>query len=137
MLVADLALGRENPWEKIYSPARKQWHAPGTFIKENVNAAAQLADYVKPGEVGSPEEIEPGHGAVLRDGLARLAVYRDPGGQLHVCSAVCPHLKCVVRWNDTEKSWDCPCHGSRFDAMGKVIIGPAVDDLKAPAPHEA
>lgn len=136
MLVRDLVLGRSNPWERVYDPARGAWSAAGEFVKENVNAAAQLKDYLKPGEVGSVREIAPGCGAVVRDGLSRLAVYRDPQGTVHTRSAVCPHLKCVVRWNDTEKSWDCPCHGSRFEATGKLIMGPAVDDLPAPAGDE-
>ena len=71
-----------------------------------------------------------GEGAVMRRGLSKVAVYRDEGGKLHECSAVCPHLGCIVDWNGAEKTWDCPCHGSRFDARGKVINGPANTDLK-------
>lgn len=130
MLIADLILGNHNPWQDLYDPARKPWTAAGEFIKQNVNAVAQMTDYLKPAEVDSPNEIAPGHGAVVRQGLKRLAVYREPSGALHTCSAICPHLKCVVRWNDTEHSWDCPCHGSRFDAHGKLIMGPAIDDLE-------
>jgi Rieske Fe-S protein len=136
MLVTDLAMGRENPWAKAYDPARGAWRAAGEFVKENVNAAAQLADYVKPGEVSSVEEIAPGCGAVMRDGASRLAVYRDEAGTVHSLSAVCPHLKCSVRWNGTEKSWDCPCHGSRFDAKGKLIMGPSIDDLAVKEPSQ-
>jgi Rieske Fe-S protein len=58
-----------------------------------------------------------------------VAVYRDLAGTVHKCSAVCTHLGCVVEWNHVEKSWDCPCHGSRFDAEGRVVMGPAIDDL--------
>jgi Rieske Fe-S protein len=65
----------------------------------------------------------------MRDGLKKIAVYKDEAGALHMRSAVCPHLYCIVDWNDTEKTWDCPCHGSRFDRYGKVINGPAVSDL--------
>ena len=136
MLVSDQILGRENSWEKLYDPARKPWRAAGEFVKENLNAAAQLADYLKPGEVSSAAAIAPGQGAVVKKGLSVLAVYRDEGGKLHACSAICPHLKCVVRWNGTERSWDCPCHGSRFTATGKLITGPAVDDLAEHAPPE-
>jgi Rieske Fe-S protein len=65
----------------------------------------------------------------MRDGLSKIAVYKDQGGNFHKCSAVCTHLKCIVQWNPVEKSWDCPCHGSRFDPMGRVLMGPAIDDL--------
>lgn len=133
MLISDLIMDRPNPWTELYAPTRKPWKAAGAFVRENVNAAVQLTDYLKPGEVDSADQIAPGSGAIVRDGLKPLAVYRDDRGAVHACSAVCPHLKCVVRWNDAEKSWDCPCHGSRFDAQGKLIIGPAVDNL---APHE-
>lgn len=130
MLVRDLILRRDNPWADLYTPARKQWHAVRTFLKENVNAVAQMSDYLKPGEARSAADVPPGGGAVVRDGVHRLAVYRDPQGAVHTCSAICTHLKCVVRWNSLERSWDCPCHGSRFDAHGKVITGPAADDLR-------
>lgn len=130
MLITDLILGRSNPWAEIYSPDRRPWKAAGEFIKENVNTAAQFTDYFKPSQVRSVEEIERDSGAIVRDGLSLLAVYRDEQNQLHACSAICPHLKGVVRWNDAEKSWDCPCHGSRFTCKGKLIMGPSIDDLK-------
>jgi Rieske Fe-S protein len=66
---------------------------------------------------------------VLRRGLKKVAAYRDDTGQLHEFSAVCPHLGCVVHWNDADKTWDCPCHGSRFSSVGKVAHGPATADL--------
>jgi Rieske Fe-S protein len=65
----------------------------------------------------------------VRRGMKHVAVYKDPAGAVTECSAVCPHLGCVVQWNGTEKTWDCPCHGSRFDARGKVINGPSNVDL--------
>jgi len=74
-------------------------------------------------------EIARGEGAIMRKGMSKLAIYRDNAGKLHKCSAVCTHLQCIVRWNGVEKTWDCPCHGSRFDAMGSVLMGPAIDDL--------
>ena len=61
----------------------------------------------------------------MRQGLKKLALYRDPAGQLHTLSATCPHLGCIVHWNSGEKTWDCPCHGSRFHALGDVVNGPA------------
>ena len=73
--------------------------------------------------------IAPGSGAVLRRGLRRVAVYRRPNGQLCERSAICPHLGCIVRWNAAERTWDCPCHGSRFHPDGAVIAGPATRGL--------
>ena len=128
-LIPDLILGRDNPWAKLYEPSRISVKAAPEFAKENLNVAAQYRDYVTPGEVKSADEIAPGAGAVLRRGAKKVAVYRDESGRLHERSAVCPHLYCIVDWNQAEKSWDCPCHGSRFDAYGKVVNGPASTDL--------
>ena len=68
----------------------------------------------------------------MRRGMTKVAAYRDEGGRVHECSAVCPHLGCIVDWNPVEKTWDCPCHGSRFEARGKVINGPSNTGLSAP-----
>jgi Rieske Fe-S protein len=76
------------------------------------------------------EEIPRGQGAVMREGLSKVACYRDDSGKVHKHSAICTHMGCVVEWNHVEKSWDCPCHGSRFDPKGRVLMGPAIDDLK-------
>jgi glycine/D-amino acid oxidase-like deaminating enzyme/nitrite reductase/ring-hydroxylating ferredoxin subunit len=126
-LVSDLILGRQNPWTKLYDPSRKQ--ANIDFVKENANAVKQYADWITGGDVKSEADIPKGEGALLREGLKKVAVYRDDSGAIHKRSAVCTHLGCVVQWNSVEKSWDCPCHGSRFDANGKVVMGPAIDDL--------
>jgi len=129
ILLSDLIMGRENPWTEAYDPSRKPVRGLAEFIKENVNVAAQYSDWVKGGDVASAGEIPAGEGAILRDGASKQAVYRADDGQLHAMSAVCTHLGCIVKWNNAEKSWDCPCHGSRFDAFGKVINGPATKDL--------
>ena len=129
MLLCDLILGRKNPWEKLYSPARVPVKAAGEFAREDLNMAAQYAEWLTPGDVKSLDQIGRDSGAIVRHGLEKLAVYRDDGGALHECLAACPHLGCIVQWNPGEKTWDCPCHGSRFDAYGKVINGPANRDL--------
>jgi glycine/D-amino acid oxidase-like deaminating enzyme/nitrite reductase/ring-hydroxylating ferredoxin subunit len=129
ILLTDLILGRPNPWAQLYDPSRKTLRAAGTFAKEAINMAGQYLDWVTPGEVDSVREVEPGCGAVLRRGLSKVAVYRDEEGRTHELSAVCPHLGCIVHWNAAETTWDCPCHGSRFDKLGKVINGPANIDL--------
>jgi Rieske Fe-S protein len=85
---------------------------------------------VLPGDEAAADDIAAGDGAVVRDGLKKLAVYRDSYGALHQFSAVCPHLGCIVQWNSVERTWDCPCHGSRFDKLGTVINGPANHNLR-------
>ncbi|HET7925722.1 MAG TPA: FAD-dependent oxidoreductase [Rhodanobacteraceae bacterium] len=135
MLLTDLIAGRPTPWAALYDPARKMLRAPIEYAKENLNVAAQyFDDYLRRGDVDSADEIAPGRGAVLRHGLTKIAAYRDHDGTLHEYSAVCPHLGCIVQFDDVEKTWDCPCHGSRFDRFGHVIVGPANRDL-APSPH--
>jgi glycine/D-amino acid oxidase-like deaminating enzyme/nitrite reductase/ring-hydroxylating ferredoxin subunit len=129
MLLTDQIEGRVNPWAHVYDPSRKPVRAAGRFIKEAANMAAQYADWIKRGDVSSEDDIALGHGAILRDGLKKLAVYRDSSGTVHRFSAVCTHLGCIVAWNAAAATWDCPCHGSRFDALGKVVNGPANQDL--------
>jgi glycine/D-amino acid oxidase-like deaminating enzyme/nitrite reductase/ring-hydroxylating ferredoxin subunit len=129
MLLCDLILGRRNPWEKLYSPSRVPLMAAGELAREDLNMAVQYADWLTPGDVSSADEVEPDSGAIVRRGLEKMAVYRDASGALHERSAVCPHLGCIVHWNPGEQTWDCPCHGSRFDARGHVINGPANRDL--------
>ncbi|PYK92086.1 MAG: hypothetical protein DME40_05685 [Verrucomicrobia bacterium] len=132
ILITDLICGRENPWTKLYDPSRKalQPTVLADYVAENANVVAQLRDYVTRGDEPNAERIQLGEGALLREGVKKIAAYRDDQGTLHKLSAVCPHLKCIVRWNGCEKTWDCPCHGSRFDALGRVLNGPAISDLE-------
>jgi glycine/D-amino acid oxidase-like deaminating enzyme/nitrite reductase/ring-hydroxylating ferredoxin subunit len=132
LLLSDLVLGRPNPWVDLYDPSRVSLRAAGTWLEENLNVAAQYADYVTPAEAGRAEEVPPGEGRVLRRGGQPVAVYRAPDGAVTERSAVCPHLFCVVDWNSAEKTWDCPCHGSRFAVDGSVVTGPSRAPL-APA----
>ena len=129
LLITDLIMKRESPWSSLYDPSRRPVHAAGEFIRESLNVAAQYTDWVTGGDVETEAQIPRGQGAVLRDGLTKMAIYRDARGDLHTCSAVCPHLGCIVAWNHAENTWDCPCHGSRFDKFGKVLNGPATSDL--------
>lgn len=131
MLIADLIAGRPNDWEEIYAPARKTMAGLGEFVRHAGNTVRQYADWLAPGEADSANEIPAGSGAVLRRGLHKVAVYRDPEGGLHEVSATCTHLGCIVQWNDAEHTWDCPCHGSRFNPVGVVINGPAIEDLRS------
>lgn len=130
MILRDMLAGRKNPWTELYNPKRKTLKTVGEFVRENVNMAAQYTEWVSPAEVDTVAEIPEGEGAIMRHGLKRVAVFRDNEGQIHKFSATCTHLGCVVQWNSGEKSWDCPCHGSRFNSLGTVLTGPAINDLK-------
>jgi glycine/D-amino acid oxidase-like deaminating enzyme/nitrite reductase/ring-hydroxylating ferredoxin subunit len=129
ILITDLVLGRKNAWAELYSPERKSAKALGTYAKENLNVARMYGDYLKRGDVADVDDIAPGGGAIVRNGAKLLAVYRDEEGTVIARSAVCTHVGCIVRWNATETSWDCPCHGSRFDVQGNVLNGPARSPL--------
>jgi glycine/D-amino acid oxidase-like deaminating enzyme/nitrite reductase/ring-hydroxylating ferredoxin subunit len=131
MLVNDLIMGRDNPWESLYAPSRKVRHGLSDFVAEQANTLSKYGEWAKGGEVDNVNEIGAGEGAIVRDGVRMLAVYCDEQGGLHALSAKCTHLGCVVHWNSAERSWDCPCHGSRFDTTGEVLHGPAVAALEA------
>ncbi len=130
MLIRDQILGIQNPWESLYNPSRITLKAIGEFVKENANVAAQYGEWFTGKSFDHIDDIPLGEGAVVRDGLDKIAAYKDENGEVELYSAACPHLGGVVRWNSAEKSWDCPCHGSRFNCHGKVMEGPAVSDLK-------
>jgi glycine/D-amino acid oxidase-like deaminating enzyme/nitrite reductase/ring-hydroxylating ferredoxin subunit len=136
MLIADLIAGRANPYEKLYEPARKNMRAVATYLDENSNFVGHMIrDWARGAEVSDRRDIPSGEGALVRDGVSLVAAYRDETGALHERSAVCTHLGCVVQWNSSEKSWDCPCHGSRFSINGAVLNGPAKEELaKVKAP---
>ena len=129
LLLGELIARRSSPWQAVYDPHRFRVGAVGRIARENVNVARQLADWVRPGDLGDAATIAASSGAVLRRGLRRVAAYRRPSGQLCELSAICPHLGCIVRWNAAERTWDCPCHGSRFHPEGHVISGPATRGL--------
>lgn len=129
-LVADLVMGRPSELASVYSPSRMMPGALKTLLGENLNMAAQYTDWLTGGDVTSADQIPSGHGAVVRSGLTKLAVYKDDAGKVTTLSAVCPHMGCIVRWNPGEKMWDCPCHGSRFRADGICMHGPSTADLK-------
>jgi Rieske Fe-S protein len=130
ILITELIVGVECPWKSLFDPSRITLRASLHYARENMNVAAQYVEgYLSGGDVDSPEKIAPGEGAIVRRGIAKVALYRDEDGSLHERSALCPHLGCIVAWNHSEKTWDCPCHGSRFDCYGRVITGPANRDL--------
>ncbi len=129
-ILADEVQGAENPWAATFSPMRAHPQAGGVdFLKENANAGFHfVADRITRRD--SAKELAPGEGAVVGSGLAQRAVHRDEEGEFHSLSARCTHLGCIVRFNPAERTWDCPCHGSRFALDGSVIEGPAVHGLE-------
>jgi glycine/D-amino acid oxidase-like deaminating enzyme/nitrite reductase/ring-hydroxylating ferredoxin subunit len=132
-MLSDLIAGRQSPWAETFTPMRLHPKAGGlSFLKENANVGAHFfADRITNRE--SAEEISPGEARVVGSGLEQRAVYRDDSGELHTLSARCTHLGCIVGFNAAERTWDCPCHGSRFAATGEVIEGPAVHGLERQA----
>ncbi len=130
MLITDQIMGRENPWEKLYAPNRISLKAAKNYIRENANVAAQYADWMIPGSKNQLNMLPTNEGAIIRNGTKMVAAYKAHNGEVQYMSAVCPHLAGIVKWNNAEKSWDCPCHGSRFDCHGNVIEGPAISGLK-------
>lgn len=131
VIISDSILGRENRWMRTYEASRLTPLASArNFIRENVNVAYELiSDWISTGS-GAFEDVRPGEGRIMDLAGGKHAVHRDGDGNLHVCSAVCPHMGCIVHWNRAEKSWDCPCHGSRFTTDGDVLEGPAINPLK-------
>jgi len=139
LMLSDAVMGRINPWTTLYDATRiKPLAQARDFLAENVDFPTRLVkDRFERGEASSPGEIPPGEGRLIRSqGGKVLAVSRDHTGRVHARSATCTHLGCHVHWNRAERSWDCPCHGSRFDMEGQVLNGPATRPLSEVAPEE-
>ena len=131
ILIPELIAGKEHPWKDLYSPSRfKLFTAGKVFVKEVVGG---LTDYLKKKPKEDSEDtlpdLETGSGKIIEMKGNKYAVYKDERNMLHFVSAECTHMGCIVKWNGDEKSWDCPCHGSRFTYEGKVLNGPANKDL--------
>jgi glycine/D-amino acid oxidase-like deaminating enzyme/nitrite reductase/ring-hydroxylating ferredoxin subunit len=133
MLITELIAERPHPWEHLYDPKRKSLSAEALkhWAEENLDVAVQYVDLIPGAGVGAADAaaIAPGAGAILQRGASKIAVYRQDDGTLVERSAFCTHLGCVVQWNSFERSWDCPCHGSRFAPDGEVLNGPAITPL--------
>ncbi|RNC29017.1 MAG: Gamma-glutamylputrescine oxidoreductase [Candidatus Dichloromethanomonas elyunquensis] len=129
MILRDLIIKRFSPWQDVYNPSRQATAASAkTFIIENLNVAKELIG----GKIFSlPQDIDIqfGEGKVIEANGERAGAYRDEEGTLHVVNTTCTHMGCELNWNSAEKSWDCPCHGSRFTYLGDIIDGPAVKPL--------
>lgn len=130
LLLTDLIAGRRSPWADLVSPHRLSPRGLPRLARMNAKVGADLvADHLVPTKTVAPEELAPGQACVRRDGVGKTGVYRDEEGRLHAVSLRCTHLGCLVRFNEAEHSWDCPCHGSRFDVDGAVLEGPATRPL--------
>lgn len=130
VIVSDLILGRDNALAKIFDPGRIATQSIVEAVPEVIKSTVPYIDKITPGDVSSVEDIKNGEGAIMRDGMSKIAVYRDDEGRLHKRSAVCTHMGCIVRFNSVEKTWDCPCHGSRFATDGHVVNSPAISPLE-------
>jgi glycine/D-amino acid oxidase-like deaminating enzyme/nitrite reductase/ring-hydroxylating ferredoxin subunit len=132
MIISDAILGRANAWADLFDAKRLLTSRSSLMklVKENAAAGFHFfADRIRPAGGASADDLRPGEGALV--GRARkTAVFRDDDGAVHELSPVCSHLYCIVGWNSAERTWDCPCHGSRYAADGRVIQGPATEDLQ-------
>jgi Rieske Fe-S protein len=133
LLLKGLVLGKEGPYDELFNPNRvKPIAGFSNFVRENADVVKQLIT----GKLGSKEKLTelaglaPGEGRLVKFEDHSVALYKDESGNLHALNPVCTHMKCNVSWNNAERSWDCPCHGARYDIDGKVLTGPADRDLE-------
>jgi Rieske Fe-S protein len=131
MMIRDAITGQKNPWRELFDPKRKNIRSGAwNYLRENADYPYYLAkDWLKRSEGKSVRSVSRGEGRIIRIHGERTAVHRDDDGRLSRVSPVCTHMGCLVNWNSAEKTWDCPCHGSRFRPTGEVIAGPAETPL--------
>lgn len=130
-LIRDQIFGQENAWAQLFSPQRFTPAASaGQLLEEGLHAARDLARLPLSPPRAAAEELPPGHGGVVEWDGRKAGVYKAPDGRCYAVDVRCPHLGCQLEWNPDEESWDCPCHGSRFDCRGKLLTGPAQRDLR-------
>ena len=130
MILADRVAGRDNAWASTFSPTRMSLGSAHKVAKLGGKFAVDLVgDRLRPPQARSADKVPPGEARIVQDGLAKVGVYRARDGTTHAVSLRCTHMGCLLRFNAAERSWDCPCHGSRFAVDGTVLEGPAVDPL--------
>ncbi|MFC4855244.1 FAD-dependent oxidoreductase [Actinophytocola glycyrrhizae] len=131
LLLRDLVTGEDNEYVDLYDPNRFSLRAAAGMVSANATVAKFLTgDHVRALAAPGLADLPPGEATVTRQGVSMVAAYRDESGALHAVRAHCTHLGCLVAFNNAERTWDCPCHGSRFDVDGQVIQGPAVQPLR-------
>jgi glycine/D-amino acid oxidase-like deaminating enzyme/nitrite reductase/ring-hydroxylating ferredoxin subunit len=132
IILADLIVAKSSPYEKVFDPARVSVVAGfANFVKEAVDVVGHLVAAPFPAKrMAELEELTNGEGRVVQYDGRSIAVHRDEDGQLHAVDPACSHIKCTVAWNGAERSWDCPCHGSRFSVDGSVLTAPSRKPLQ-------
>jgi len=133
MLISDMILKQDNPWAKVFEPSRfKPLASAVPLVSEGLNVLKEiLSGFLSKSDLDEVNNLVAGEGIVVQQHGEKIAVSKDALGKLQTVSAVCPHMGCIVAWNNAEMSWDCPCHGSRFAVDGRVLQGPAVKNLEA------
>jgi Rieske Fe-S protein len=131
-ILGDWIAKGSSPWGDLYKATRFTPVKSATdFLIENLDVAGRFVkDYLAGQKAKSLDEVKPGHGKIVEVGGRATAVHRRGDGRLVAVSPVCTHLKCKIHWNDVERTWDCPCHGSRFEPDGSVLEGPAIEPLE-------
>jgi Rieske Fe-S protein len=131
MMARDWTVGQKNPWRELFAGDRKKIKgAAWNYLRENSDYPYyMIKDRLARAEADSIRELRPGDGMIIGRRGKKVAAFRDPNGNIRRLSPVCTHLGCLVRWNSSESTWDCPCHGSRFKPTGEVIAGPAEEPL--------
>jgi len=130
-VLADQIAGRDNAYADVFDPNRATVRSAPAVAKAQLWVARHMVgDRLTPADTRSAADVPAGEARVVRSGLGKIGVYRDEAGVAHGVSLRCTHLGCLLHFNDAERSWDCPCHGSRYDIDGAVLAGPAVDPLE-------
>lgn len=131
LILADTINGRTSPWSDVFQSTRMDiGRSAKSFLLENANVAKRfVGDRLRTLRVPDVSDLQANEGGIVEADGEKVAAYRDESGNLHTVSPICTHLGCQVTWNTGERSWDCPCHGSRFTIDGDVIQGPAVEPL--------
>ncbi|HVG42474.1 MAG TPA: FAD-dependent oxidoreductase [Chitinophagaceae bacterium] len=130
--LSEILTGRDSDFIEVFDPARVKMVAGfSAFVKENADVVAKFFGMrIGQDKITALAELAPGEAKVVKYNGDSIALYKDDNGNLHAVNPVCTHAKCIVAWNNAEKTWDCPCHGARYDASGKVLTGPARKDLE-------
>ncbi len=129
LILRDLIVKGESPWQEVYNPSRFNVASAVNFIVQNADVGVNfISGKVKPTE--EDISVSPGNAVQADVEGHRAGVYKDYNNELHIVDTTCTHLGCEVQWNDAELSWDCPCHGSRFNVDGKIVEGPAMKALE-------
>lgn len=130
-IISDQVAGRENPWAARFNPSRFGLRGIPKVAQMNAKVAADfVGGRLTPARSDDADDLPRGEARIIRDGVGKTGVFRDDEGSLHGVSLRCTHLGCLLRFNGAERSWDCPCHGSRFGIDGEVLEGPATRPLR-------